>query len=55
MEIVTSPNFKIHLEAFPDIVKVQKGVNRGIYLIFLDRSFIKKQMQTSDMFYKEAL
>ena len=55
MEIVTKPEFKIHLETFSALVGIQKGENRGKDIIFMDRSFITRSLQVSDPFYKEAL
>ena len=34
MEITANPNFKIYLEIFSDLVRVQKGYNKDIYLMF---------------------
>ena len=55
MEIVTNPDFKIHLETFSILAGEQKGQNRGTDLMFMHRTFITRNMQITDTFYKEAL
>ena len=55
MEIATNPDFKIHLETFSIIAGIQKGENQGIDLIFMDKTFIRRNLQINNSFYKEAL
>ncbi len=55
IDIVSNPTFKLSYDIFQHLMGVQKGGISGRDLIFLEHSYMKRQLSTVSEFYKEAL
>ena len=55
IDICTIPQFKTNLHIFSVLMGNQKGGIHGRDLLFVQQSYIKRQLNTNSDFYKEAL
>ena len=55
MEIATKPQFKVNLELFSLLVGAQKGAIRGRDIMFLDKTYMTRNLKIDSPFYNEAL
>ena len=54
-DIVENENLKTNMNIFTELMGTQNGEISGKDLIFLEKSYIKRQLKTNNIFYKEAL
>ena len=55
MRLITDENLGAHLELFNSLIGVMSGQLRGQDIIFAENSYVKRNLKTNNLFYKEAL
>ena len=55
IRIITDENLKVNLDLFNSLIGVQSGNLTGQDIIFAENSYVKRNLKTENLFYKEAL